>query len=381
MNRRLNISCVIGTMTPGGAERVMAQLCNRLAASGHDVSLLVLSLAPEGSFYELRDNVRLVPLGRAAEGGWLGRTIRTLSWVAGLRKAFTRRRPDVVISFIDLSNVVTLMAAWGLGLPVIASERIDPQAHREHWSGLDRWLCRVTYPRASRIVVQTHRAAGFFDSFPAGKVVAIPNPVSAAAQSARPEVPAPDGRFRIIGVGRLARQKGFDLLIESFAALAGRFPQWDVVIFGQGSDREALLARIAKLGLSGRIALNGVTKDLAGEFARSHLMACPSRYEGFPNALAESMAAGLPAIAFENVSGVEELVLPGKTGILAQPDSESSLTEGLARLMSSGDLRAELGASGRAHVRAFDPDLVLGQWDELIASVVHEHVSERLNSA
>lgn len=379
-NRRLRIVCVIAGMQAGGAERVMAQLCNHFAARGYDTTLVTLSPPSEQPFYDLSEAVSLSPLGRLTEGAHLGRVVRVIAWIAALRRTFIAVQPDVVISFVDLTNVMVLLAALGLRLPVIVAERSDPAAHSRRLSRLDRSLRRLTYPRANRIVVQTDRAATFFSRYPSSQIVKIPNPVPAASLFARPAEPSTDRRYRIIGVGRLDRHKGFDLLIESFAGLAARFPDWDVAIFGQGADRAKLLAQIERHGLGDRIKLMDVTRDIAGELARSHIMAFPSHYEGFPNALAEAMAAGLPAVAFENVSGVEDLVLPGKTGILARWDQRKpespvqSFTQGLDQLMTSAELRAKMGAAAGIRVRVFLPEVVLGQWDELMAAVLRENV-------
>ena len=375
---RLRVACVIGGMQAGGAERVMAQLCNYFAVRGHDVTLVTLAPAGEESFYELSEAVRYWPMGRAVQGRWLGRPGRVATWIARLRRTFVQLQPDVVISFIELTNVMILLATLGLRIPVVVSERIDPGAYRARLSRLERWLCRLTYPRAARIAVQTARAADFFRDYPAAKLVTIPNPVPAALATARPDATTSDGRYRIIGVGRLDPQKGFDRLIDSFAGLAARFPQWDVAIFGQGPERAALLSQIERHGLSDRIRLMGVTKDIAAEYARAHVMAFPSRYEGFPNALAEGMAAGLPAVAFEDVSGVEDLIVADNTGLLARDSAAAenaiqSLTEQLRRLLESAALRARLGAAARERIGEFRPDIVMTRWDDLVAAVIREN--------
>ncbi len=209
-----------------------------------------------------------------------------------IRRAIVSVRPDVVISFIDLTNVTVLMATRGLGVPVIVSERIDP--HHHAIGRLANALRRITYPSAARIVVQTERAAQFFTGYPASKLVILANPVPAATAHARPAESLSNGRWRIIGVGRLDPQKGFDLLVKAFARLAARFPEWDVVIFGQGPERAALLAAVEAHGLTGRFEVAAPTTQVAAELAASHVFAFPSRYEGFPNALAEAMVAGLP---------------------------------------------------------------------------------------
>jgi GalNAc-alpha-(1->4)-GalNAc-alpha-(1->3)-diNAcBac-PP-undecaprenol alpha-1,4-N-acetyl-D-galactosaminyltransferase len=374
----LRIACVIPNLDPGGAQRVLAQMCNHFAAQGHDTKLVTLAPASEGFFFELSNAVELVPVGGGPEGAGLRRIARIAKRIAALRRTLTALKPDVVVSFIDMTNTMVLLATLGTSLPVIVSERVDPAAHAHRLNWMMRSLRSMTYPRAQRVVVQTRRAARFFDRLPPAKLVIIPNPVPAAARTAQPSKLIADGRFRIIGIGRLDHQKGFDLLIDGFAQLAARFADWDVVVFGDGPERAALQARIESRGLNGRISLCSPTRDIAGELARSHAMAFPSRYEGFPNALAEAMAAGLPVVAFENVSGVEDLIVPGVSGILLQwggggvDAAVQSLTDGLASLMASAELRTRLGAAASAGVQVFAPQLVLGQWDELIAAVMRE---------
>ncbi len=375
--RRLRVVCVIAGMDSGGAERVMAQLCNGLAERNHDTTLVTFAPASETPFHQLSEAVRLTQLGMPRGRHLLYRLLRLGDFLIKFRSAMRTLKPDVVISFIDLTNMFVVLTTAGLGVPVIVTERVDPgpYAHRLPW--LARPLRRMTYPRAARIVVQTARAAEFFRDHPASKLVTIPNPVPPAAATARSDLPSADGWFRIIAIGRLDHQKGFDLLIESFANLAARFPQWHVAIFGEGPDRASLSAQIESHGLGDCIKLMGVTKDIGGELARSQVMAFPSRYEGFPNALTEAMAAGLPAVAFENVSGVEDLIVPGENGLIARwgttpAAAVQSFTESLSQLMMSAPLRVQLGTAAKRRVEAFRPELVLAQWNDLIAAVVRE---------
>lgn len=374
LGRPLRIACVIAGMQAGGAERVMAQLCNHLAQKGHAVTLVTLTPAAEPSFHIVSDAVHRSHLGRHPEGSGLARFARVANWIAALRRTLTQLQPDVVISFVDLTNVMVLLATVGLKIPVIVSERVDPTVHASHLSPFGRLLRRLIYPRASRIVVQTGRAARFFDRFLSEKVIAIPNPVVPTDLTAHPGEPSADGRYRIIGVGRLNRQKGFDILIDSFAELAVKFPNWDVVIFGQGPARSALLEQIKARGLEDRIRLMGISTDIATEIARSHLMAFPSRYEGFPNALAEGMAGGLPVTAFRNVSGVEDLVVSGESGILTDldqtPDPAKLFAEALVQFMASTELRCQMGEAAKVRTNIFAPRTIFDQWDKLIATVL-----------
>ncbi len=372
----LRIACIISTMQPGGAQRVIAQICDFLAARGNEVSLITLE--PEGtpSFFPLSAAVRPLYLGRTSEASaGFGRVRRISGWVRSIRQALVHLRPDVVISFIDLTNVMVLLASRSLGIPVIVSERIDPHHHNVGRAGT--LLRRLTYPWADRIVVQTERAARFFSTYPASQLAVLANPVPPAQAYASPGGPAGIGRLRILGVGRLDPQKGYDRLVTAFRSLALRFPDWDVALFGQGPETQKLRAEISACGLASRIVISPPTRDVPAELAASHIFAFPSRYEGFPNALAEAMAAGLPCVAYREVSGVEDLIVAGESGLLvdqgaSEDDASEALARALASLMRSAELRQRLGDAARQRVERFAPELMLHKWERLIVDVLDE---------
>ena len=116
-------------MMPGGAQRVIAQLCDHFVAHGHDTTLVTLEPESAEIFFPVSDGVRLMPLGRISGPVRIGRVWRTAKWLRRIRRAIVSIRPDVVISFIDLTNILVLMATRGLDVPVIVSERNDPHHH------------------------------------------------------------------------------------------------------------------------------------------------------------------------------------------------------------------------------------------------------------
>ncbi len=368
-------------MQLGGAQRVMAQLCRHLVDAGHDTTLITLESSAAAPFFSLPDGLAVRQLGRASEAATgLGRAWRVACWVRDLRRALKDLQPDVIISFIDLTNVMVLAAARGLGCPVIASERTDPHHHAIGRTG--SMLRRLTYPTAARIVVQTSRAAEFFDAPLASRVAIIPNPVSPAARHATSDAPAADGRWRITSLGRFSPEKGFDLLIDAFARIAPEFPAWDVLLHGEGPERDRLQATIASLGLADRIRLLRPVRDVGVTLGQTHVFALPSRYEGFPNALGEAMAAGLPCIAFRGVSGVEDLIEHDACGVLAdhaasRDETVASLAAALSRLLREPETRVRFGTAARQRVKDFAPASVLARWDALLESVVREGKGRR----
>ena len=205
------------------------------------------------------------------------------------------------------------------------------------------------------------------------RIAVLPNAVMPAAVYAEPARPAPDGRLRLVAVGRLAHQKGFDRLIAAFAAVAREFPGWDLVIYGEGALRPKLEQQAAQLGLPERVRLPGLCRDIPAALAESHLFALPSRYEGFPNALGEAAACGLPAIAYADVSGVAELIEPGVSGLTvsAAPDAEASLAAALRTLMGDPARRAELGKAAKTIAARYAPERVLGRWERLLHDAVN----------
>lgn len=376
----MRVCAFIPSLGPGGAERVMAGLCNHLAEMAYDVTLATLDAPGSASFYPLDSRVRVIAMDALGPSSWWGRMARTAGRLAKIRRVARRAGSDVILSFMDTMNVTVLLATRGLGVPVIVSERIDPSAHLHRIGRFKSALRRLTYPWAARVIVQTRRARAFFDGLPDSRVPILSNPVAIPAAAAMPERAGRDQRFRIIGVGRLDRQKGFDLLIDAFARLAADFPDWDVIIFGEGSERPALSQRIAGHGLAGRIRLPGVSAAIEQEYARAHVLAFPSRYEGFPNAFAEAMAAGLPAVAFERVSGVEDLAIPGQTALLAPPGDVGAFADRLAALMADADCRRRLGEAARQRVEAFSPTIVYGAWRRLLDEVATTSRDGRRNA-
>ncbi|MDA8232963.1 MAG: glycosyltransferase family 4 protein [Magnetospirillum sp.] len=365
----MRILCVISTMEPGGAQRAMARLVTHLAQR-HEVTLVTWEAPEVASFYDLPPPVRLVRCGLLGGSGWAW-VRRVAARLPTLRRHVRSWHPHVVLGFMDITNVTAVVACLGTGVPVVASERIDPARHRIPRA--KSILRLVGYALADRVVVQTERVRRYFPRWMWGRIDIVPNAAPPPPEIARPDRPGAQGRFRIIGLGRLDRQKGFDCLIEAFGRIAGHHPAWDLVIFGEGSERKALEAQVAALGLNDRIRLPGVTRTPEAELAASHLMAFPSRFEGFPNALAEGIATGLPAVAFDGVSGVEDLVVPDHTGVLVDPCQDAAgFAAALDRLMADDAARARFGAAAISHAANWTPEAVHRSWERLLTEVAFQ---------
>jgi len=362
-DKKLRLALVIPTMQAGGAERVMSLIARHFDANGHAVAILTLEPAGTKSFYPLPDRVRHLPLG--TEGGQTG-LVRRLGAhgqrVFRLRGALRAFRPDLVISFCTEMNVLCSLAVLGRGWPLIVSERVDPLMHRPAWPW--RLMRRFVYPRAASVVVQSEEMRAYFAPWGTLRLRVIPNPVPPAS------TPARNPASTILAVGRLARQKGFDYLLPAFARVAEKFPDWRLRIIGEGGERPRLEQQAAELGVRDRVDLPGLCAEIGVEYAGAKIFALPSRYEGFPNALMEAMAAGLPVVAAQCRGGIAEIIRDGDNGLLFPTGSVLALAEALDRLMGSADLRERLGGQASRVAETYSVPRVMAQWERAVAAGV-----------
>jgi glycosyltransferase involved in cell wall biosynthesis len=361
----MNITCVIHSMCGGGAERVMTHLAGGLARRGHRVTLTTMDPSiPD--FYPVPEGVaRTSPEGGAGTCRWY-QLHRQITRLRALRRRVSGQHPDVVISFMDATNILLLAAFRSGKPPVIACEHINPLYYRigPHWELLRRLL----YPSAARVVMLTEDTLAWARSLtPAWNAVAIANPVLAPVFSDNSARPAYLGAQKnLMAMGRLHPQKGFDILLSAFAGIAGKFPHWQLTILGEGPERGRLEALRDRLGLTGRVSLPGASTAPCDILKHADLFVMPSRFEGFGMALAEAMACGLPAVSFDCPSGPGVILRHGVDGLLVAPEDERGLAAALEELMSDEEKRKSMAARAAEVVGRFSVEKYLDVWEKLL---------------
>jgi len=363
----MRLTLVIPSLAGGGAERVLSTLANYWQGMGRGVTLLTYDDGTVPPFYGLDPDIRHVPLGIAQDSRHFVAGVRNnLRRVSALRAALRGSAPDAVVSFLEQTNVLTLLATRGSGTPAVVSERMDPASYRvgAAWERARRW----TYPSASAVVVQTQRAADYFPRSLRPRVRVIPNPVVPPPVTKDPSG-GPSPRPALIAMGRLHPQKGFDLLLRAFAGTRELHPEWSLTILGEGPSRAELEALRDRLGLAGCVSLPGRVKAPDAFLARADVFVMPSRFEGFPNALCEAMACGLPSISADCPSGPREIIRHGVDGLLVPKEDVGALAAALRRLMSDAGERRRLARRAPEVTERFSPDKVLGMWEELLGHV------------
>ncbi len=374
----MNITLVISSLSCGGAERVMSMMANYWADQGAEVSFITMDTAAS-DFYALDRRVQRVALGLARDSSSpLEAARNNLARVKQLRRAVRTARADVIISFQSSMNVLVLLATWGLSVPVIVSERVDP---RHHPIGVvwDR-LRRCLYPAAAAVVVQSSAVHAWMERHvPRGKVAVVPNPVLPHAPLQAEgglSLPSPF----LMGMGRLVPQKGFDLLVQAFALAARDRPEWSVVIVGEGPEKGNIADVARRHGVYDRVHLIGRTDQPGAILNAASIFVLSSRYEGFPNALCEAMSAGLPVISFDCPSGPSDIIRDGEDGVLVPENSIEDLAAAIRRLMEDTAERRRLGQQALRITRQLSLPSVMGRWNDIIGGVIQSKTPAPMSS-
>ena len=339
---------------------MLADMANYWNGRGWRITLATWAGPSSQDFYELDSGVQRVRLNVEALGTSLAAKLQAyVGRIRKLRRTLANERPDAVLSFIDTSNVMTLLACMGLRLRVIVSERSNGAASaRIPW--VWRSLRLATYWRAAAVVAQTPDAARGIAKLCGIKAIAIPNPLRALPKSeSRRE-------SMVLAVGRLSHEKGFDLLIRAFAGIGREFDHWRLVVIGDGPDRSALQRLSGQLQLGDRVEFRPPVKDIELWMSRAGLVVQPSRFEGFPNVVLEAMGMGAAVISADCRSGPAEIIKDGVNGRLVPVEDVAMLTQVMSELLRHPEERERLGSEAMKVRQAFAQDLVMKQWERCV---------------
>lgn len=373
---RQRIVFVINSLGSGGAERVLMTVLAHTPREQYDVHLVLLDRETEH-----RTPPAFVTLHR------LDCSYRLLPSIAALRQTLKDLSPDLVVSFLVRANIAAVIAAKAIGVPVIISERAQLSTHLTGRHGFFRAFIakvvpRLVYPRADHIIAVS---GGVRDDLvrrfgvkPA-RVTSIPNPYDVPAISSAaaepPEMPLPD-RF-MVSAGRLTESKGFAELIDAYRLADPPLP---LVILGQGDLRDELQAQISNAGLADRIQLAGYARNPFAVIGRAELFVSASHCEGFPNAMAEAMALGLPIVATDCPSGPSELldetedtqatgVHPARHGLLTPVRDPVALADAIT-LMQDPETRTHYARQSRIRIADFGLQRAMERYWSCFASAL-----------
>jgi glycosyltransferase involved in cell wall biosynthesis len=365
----MQIVFVIYSLQAGGAERVLSIMANHWSGKSHKIKVITLDDGSKPSFYDIDPRIQQISLdvAGASKNGFAG-ILNNFRRIYKLRTAIRKTQAETIISFMTETNVLTLIASYGLRIPVVVTEHTDPWTGpvADVWSKLRLWL----YPRANRVVVLNERAREFFDKSPDITTMVMPNPVVI-------EDDKEPGNLNneaisdhlIVAMGRLSQEKRFDLLIRAYSKVATEHKDWNLIILGEGPEREALETLREELGLADRIMLPGTVKHPHVLLKRSDMFVSSSELEGFPMALCEAMACGLPVITTEYHSAAHDIVKDGHNGIIVPAGDEQVLAETMIQLIEDPGERTRLADNSPEVGIRFSVDAVMERWEQLLKEV------------
>lgn len=357
----------IYSLSSGGAERVTSNLANYWVLKGWDVNIVTLS-KKNFDFYELNPKVRRISLEMISEssnilvGLW-----QNAKRIASLRQLLRQIKPDFALGMMTTANIVLALAAWGLpNLLTIGSEHVHPpQLPLGYvWEKLRRY----SYSLLDAVTALTKESESWLQrNTDAKKVFVIPNAIAWPLSVQEPRVDPNVHRAEkiLLSVGRLEIQKGFDLLIEAFSKIAQKYPEWNLVILGEGSQRSKLETQILNTKLSTRVFLPGRAGNMSEWYSSAHLFVMSSRFEGFPMTLVEAMASGLAVISFNCDTGPRDIIRHNVDGILVSPSNVHNLAEALNIIMGDEKTRFRLARQATSIKERYSMEKIIKLWEQL----------------
>ena len=364
-----NIVIVVSAMNMGGAQRVVSILCNHWSQSGYAVTLIATFSREKINHFRLNEDVTLkylsnnpfVPTNNACNLVWK---------FIQLRKLIKSRNPDVVISFLTRVNVATALSTFGIKSSSIICERTWPPF--ASLSNRFFWMYRLLFKGIDKIIVQTDKSKTWLSqNFPGKDVDVVPNPMvyplPVYGRSVSPDSVILQNKKVILASGRLHKFKQFDLLIRAFSHVKDKHPDWDLIILGDGEERDDLNQLACSLEVVDRVYFPGKVGNMSDWYERANIFVLSSVVEGFPNVLLEAMAYGLPCISFDCDTGPRDMIQDGINGILVSPnEKELGLSKAIDKFISNEDFRSSIANNSILLRDKYSVGNIIQKWNDVI---------------
>lgn len=352
----------ISSLAKAGAQRVILNLTESLLSKGHQVTIVTTAVVENE--YELPKGANRIISDIQGEEITSNRIVNLKNRFSKLRNIWKEERPDVIISFIGKNNFMAILTAWGLRTPVLVSVRGEPM--EEYYNGLLRFLARYLFRKADGIILQTEDSKSFFPENTTRKAIVLPNPLNPEFMK---ELYDGEKEKKIVMVGRIDSNKNQKLVIDAFASIASKYPEYKLEIWGDGEDYKSLKEYIASLHLEKQILMPGATKEVRKKIENASLYILSSNTEGMPNSLMEAMALGLPCISTDcPCGGPKTLIRDGENGLLTPVKDVAAMIKAIDRVLGNPEFAKELGKNALKIRESLSPESVNNQWENYLVS-------------
>lgn len=360
----MKIIFCLGSLSKGGAERVVCNLSNYFISRGDKVEIIVTRLRKKE--YYLDKDINVIALDSTKPL----KMFRNLRRVRKLYHLVLDYEPDLVFCFLQepIARYLVLKTFCRRirRIPVIISVRIDP---KNAFKTVKRRISKALYNKADGFVFQTNEVMGCFKKSIQQRGVIIANSIdelffSNSGYSASREK-------RIVAVGRLVKQKNYQLLVDAFETILPEFRKYTLEIYGDGPLKDDIYDYIVRKGLEDNVKLMGVADNIKDKIESAALFVMSSDYEGMSNALMEAMALGLPCVSTNSAGGgAASLIKDGVNGFLVPVNDPKSLSEKMKTILSNPVISKQLSENARQSMMKYNPNTINAKWAEYAEMVV-----------
>ena len=283
-----------------------------------------------------------------------------LNAIKRMHKLFLRMNFDCICAFVSDVAVLSRIASLGVKSTFFSAERGDPYVQRKIWSILTKWA----YGRSDGCIFQLEKARDYYDKKIIKKSFVIANPY--IAKKEKTIIDSLERKKTIVSAGRFEWQKGYDILISAFSIFVRRFPDYRLVLYGEGTLKKDYLRQAEELDILEKIQFPGYIPNVAAAIEGDGIFVLPSRFEGIPNVLIEAMATGIPTISTDcSPGGPRFLTDNGRRGLLIDVDDVDGLVKALEKLACDQKYALKVGQLGTEVVGLLDKETIQKQWVEV----------------
>jgi len=376
------IYCIHSVCNPGGMERVLLNKVTYLVRNlGWDITVVTTDQKGKAPFYPFPKEVRMIDLDINYSDDNSKNVFRKITGYL-YRKQLHRKRLSTLLEKEKADIVISLYPSESSFIPDIkdGSKKVLELHYCKFFrlqygrigllGMIDKWRTRQDEKIVSRFdkfVVLTNEDRGYWGNL--RNIEVIPNAamlVSNGYSDAQNK--------RVIAVGRLDYQKGFDRLIRAWRIVQQNeaFHEWSLDIFGQGEWKEMLQQMIDEAGLQDSMRINQPTKQIGNEYVRSSILVMSSHYEGFPMVMIEAMACGLPVVSFDYKCGPKDIIRHGENGLLVHDGDIEGLAAAMMKLMDDEAYRKHLSDNAKKIISTYSEETVMNRWIALFNGLINQ---------
>lgn len=345
-----------GTLGPGGAARVCANLSYLLPDTFETVILVTWAEHPQ--FYEYDRRAKWFCIEK--EIGSKNELLRMI-W---FRKLIKAEKPDLILSFLEPWNLRVLICTLGLHVKTYVAERNDPHGVNKYWI-MDQ-VEKIIYHLADRIIVQTETIKQFFKGSLEERTYIIYNPVNLSNDVVGKALQTKKEN-RIVSIARLKPQKKLDVLIKAFAIFCKTNKNYTLTIYGEGPLMDKLKELSLILGISDKVFLPGPSKTIHQDILNANMMCLVSSREGMSNAMLEAMCLGIPCIC-SRVSGAIDLIKDGENGLLVEIGDIEGLAKKMAFLANNPQEAKTIGENAKDLYNQVNKEFIGKKWMDFLTN-------------